>query len=72
VCLCVQMICNIVCKMTTVFYSVKIVYICVFMSVSTSYCLCDSSYVSMECMYIQVSKKDCTFFKNFYFFGPLM
>jgi hypothetical protein len=30
------------CKMFIVFYTVKIVYICVFMIYSTSYCLCDT------------------------------
>jgi hypothetical protein len=29
------------CKMFIVFYTVKIVYICVFMTLFTSYCLCD-------------------------------
>ena len=28
--------------MATVFYTVKIVYICVFVTCSTSYCLCDT------------------------------
>jgi hypothetical protein len=47
--LCVKMIY----KMFIVFYTVKIVYICVFMTCSTSYCLCDTLMNSWNvCMYV--------------------
>jgi len=47
------MIYNTVFKMFIVFYTVKIVYICVYMTCSTSCCLCDTLMdVWNVCMYV--------------------
>jgi hypothetical protein len=40
--------------MFVVFYTVKIVYICAFMTCSTSYCLCEKTCGSMECVCVCV------------------
>jgi hypothetical protein len=41
--------------MFVVFYSVKIVYICVFMTCSTSYCLCLNLKIhGIVCMYVRM------------------
>ena len=42
------------CKVFTLFYVVKIVYICLFMTCSTSNCLCDTHSGRMDCVCVCV------------------